>query len=94
MTLYTLGLYRGLAYCCLILILTHRTRSRGFPLTLSRCQCCRRLPKKQGYKTSPGSALSADDEANTGTRSAAREEPRGLARLGWPYWTATLQTGP
>ncbi len=32
--------------------------------------------------------------ALTGMRSAAREEPRGLARLGWPYWTATLQTGP
>ncbi len=39
--------------------------------TLSRRQCARRLPKNQGYKASPRSALSADGEANKGTRGAA-----------------------
>ncbi len=53
--------------------------------TLSRRQCARRLPKNQGYKASPRSALSADGEANKGTRSADpparhRSRRRGLAQ--------------
>ncbi len=57
----------------------------GAARTLSRRQCARRLPKNQGYKASPRSALSADGEANKGTRSADppsrhRGRRRGLAQ--------------
>jgi hypothetical protein len=53
--------------------------------TLSSRQCPRRLPKNQGYKTSPRSALSADGQANTDTRRAdpparSRRRRRGLAQ--------------
>jgi len=57
----------------------------GAARTLSRRQCARRLPKNEGYKASPRSALSADGEANKGTRSADpparhRGRRRGLAQ--------------
>jgi hypothetical protein len=50
-------------------------------LTLSRRHCRRRLPKNQGYMTSPGSALSADGEANAADPPArALRRQRGLAQ--------------
>jgi len=55
----------------------------------------RRLPKNQGCKTSPRSAISADGEANTGTRSAdppARHggRCRGLAQRPARHWRPQL----
>ena len=57
----------------------------GAAPTLLRRQCARRLPKNQGYKTSPRSAISDDCEVNKGTRSANpparhRGRRRGLAQ--------------
>jgi hypothetical protein len=52
----------------------------GAARTLSRRQCARRLPENEGYKASPRSALSADGEANKGTRSA--DPHRGLRGTG------------
>jgi hypothetical protein len=57
----------------------------GAALTLSRRQCARRLPENEGYKASPRSTLSADGEANKGTRSADpparhRRRRRGLTQ--------------
>ncbi len=54
----------------------------GGPIFLSRRQCPRRLPKNQGYKASPRSALSADGEANKGTRSADPPSPNRRSRPG------------
>jgi len=47
----------------------------GAPIFLSRHQYPRRLGKNQGYKTSPRSAVAADGEANTGTRTADTHRP-------------------
>ena len=54
----------------------------GAPIFLSRRQCPRRLPKNQGYKASPRSALSADGEANKGTCSADPPSPNRRSRPG------------